>query len=299
MKFRPLILTGLIGLAANLAGAIAHAAPQAITITPTSVSPVIAAGTTYNGAIQVINQGSTTYDYKVYTAPYHVNGESYTPDFTPLPTVTNITNWFTLSQASGHVNQSQTATVNYSIHVPAGTPAGGYYAVIFAETQVPKTAGNITLNERVGEIVYVQVAGDVKQSGKILTWQAHWLQQPPVTAALRLENDGGVHYSAALKVNVRDIFGNSKYELNTTKEILPQTIRRLPISWDKSPALGLFKITGNVTYLGAAHQLPTRWVLVASNKVRLIFAGLIVLIILILVIRSRRGKRRRRSTKAS
>ena len=263
----------------SLAPGLAKAAPQAITMTPTSTSQVIQPGSTYKGSFQVLNQGSAPYTFQVYSAPYHVRGEDYTPDFTPLPGKPDVKGWFTFSTTSSHLDAGQAATVNYSIQMPANTPPGGYYAAVFAETHFPKTGTGVNLNERVGQLFYLQAAGPVAKKGQLLTWQAGLLQKPPLTSALRLENSGGVHYPAAIKVNVQDAFGHSKYSLTTTKEVLPQTVRKVTVSWHKTPSIGLFKVTGSVSFLNQRQTLPTKWVLVVSQTIRMVVIGLLAIIV--------------------
>ena len=291
------IIASLVFLAAFfLATGLAKAATQAITMTPTSTSQIIQPGSTYRGSFQVFNQGETPYAFKVYSAPYHVSGEDYTPDFTVLPSAPDVKSWFAFSIAGSHLDPGQSATVDYSISMPLNTPPGGYYAAVFAETHYPKRAGNIKLNGRVGQIFYLQAAGPVAKKGEILSWQANILQKPPLTSALRLQNSGGVHYPAIIKINVQDAFGHSKYSLKTTKEVLPQTIRKLTVRWSKTPGIGLFKVTGSVSFLGRHQTLPDRWVLVMSQKARAVFAGLLALIVLFTA--ARPVYRRRRSRKA-
>jgi len=297
--YRLPIVAGLVLFGAvAFGGGLTHAAsPQAITMTPTSASPTIKPGSTYKGSLQVLNQGSTPYSFQVYSAPYRVKGEDYTPDFTFLPTAPNVRSWFSFSTSGGQVNPGQSITVNYSVSMPANTPPGGYYAAVFAQTQYPKTANGITLNERVGEIFYIQAAGPVTKKGELASWQAGIFQKPPLTAALRLENNGTIHYPAAIQVNVRDIFGRSKFSLNTTKEVLPQTIRRVTISWNKAPAIGIFKVTGSVSFLNQHKTLPTKWVFVMSQTVRLVLGAILAVIILLGIARSAYRRRSARKTK--
>ena len=295
--YLPLLASLTVVAILTLTTGFAHAAPQAITMTPTSSSPVIMPGAVYKGSFDVINQGQSGYAFTVYAAPYHVDGEDYTPDFTTLPNTTSVDKWFTLSSSGGHINPGQTATINYTVAVPANTAPGGYYAVLFAQTQYPKTANSITLNERVGEIFYLQAAGTVTQKGQLLSWGAGVFQRPPLTTTLRLENSGGVHYPATIRVNVRDIFGHSKYGLYTVKEVLPQTIRRTTITWNKTPAIGIFKITGTVNYLNKTVPLHTQWVFVMSPNVRL--SLVIVLVLIVLFALARFIYRKRKAKKAA
>ena len=260
----------------------ALAAPQDITMTPTTASPVVNPGSEYKGSFQVINQGKSGYKFLVYATPYRVSGEDYNPEFTVLPSAPNISSWLNFSSPGGYINPGQTATIHYTISVPENTQPGGYYAAAFAETQFPKVGNSITLNERVGELFYIQVAGPVAKKGELITWQSNFLQKPPLTSTIRIKDDGNIHFPADIHYNIQDIFGNNKYSLHTVKELLPQTIRRITIPWTKTPSFGLFKVNGTVSFLGQTHNLPTHWILVMSNTVRL--TVLIIVIILVLVI---------------
>lgn len=278
----------------------AHAATEALTMTPTVVRPYIKPGGTYRSNFQVINQGQKSYNVRIYAAPYSVQNENYTPDFQPIPGKPPVEDWLHFSQENGVINPNQTFTVNYTLTIPPGTAPGGYYAVAFAETQSPPTQGRgVVVNEQVGEIFYIQVAGPVKRSGKVLSWMSAFWQKPPLTAALRLENDGGLHYASNIKLQVSDLFGTAKYTLATQKEILPQTIRLIPVSWAGAPSLGLFKVNGSATVNGTTNYLATKWVLIMSTTVRKISLAIgIVLVLLIVVwlagVMVGRSKRRRK-----
>jgi hypothetical protein len=259
-------------------------AAQDITATPTSVDVTLQPGSVNNGKFTIVNQGDTEYDFTVYGSPYRVSGEEYTPEFTILPNAPNIADWFDFSISESHITPNKSVDVNYTITVPQDAQPGGYYAVAFAETELPQTASGVTLNQRVGVLFYIKVAGQQVESGRLLTWQSSFLQKPPLISTLRLENNGSAHYSAELTVNVRDIFGKAKYTLNTNKVVLPQTVRKITIQWDDSPSFGLFKTNGTVTFLGETHNLPTTYVLVMSQTVRFyLLIALIVMIALVVV----------------
>jgi hypothetical protein len=280
----------------TVGGGSASAAPQVITMTPTSLDRVIEPGGSYKGTFRILNQGQSSYTFHVYAAPYHVKGEDYTPDFTPLPGKPDVASWITFSVKTVHLNPGQSAPVNYTINMPKGTQPGGYYAAAFAETRLPPKPNSVVLNERVGEIFYLQAAGPVAHKGKLLTWQSNFFQTPPLTSALRLENNGGAHFPATINYQVQDVFGHDKYRLKTVKEVLPQTIRRVTIPWKTTPAIGIFKVKGTVSFLNQKQTLSTKWVLVMSKTVRIILLVIIALIVLFIVFRK---AYRRRPTKKS
>jgi hypothetical protein len=267
-----------------------------LTITPTSVQPLINPGATFSGSFQVINQGSDTYSVIIYGAPYSVKTENYSPDFVAIPGQPNVSDWFKFSIVQATIQPTQSQTVNYTISVPSGTQPGGYYAAAFAETQSPPNASGVIIKERVGEIFYIRVAGAVPQSGKLLTWSVPFWQTPPITSTIRLEDSGGYNYASNVQVVVRDIFGNPKYTLTTLKEVLPHTIRRIIVSWPQSPSLGLFKVTGYVSILGKNQTLSTKYVLVMSSTVKkvtlIVVIAIIIVVILTFIIRRKRQPKR-------
>lgn len=260
----------------------ASADPMEITITPTTATPYIDPGTTHTGTLQVLNQGTAGYSYTVYTTPYHVSGEDYTPDFTLLPNAPKVDSWFHLSIPGGYIKPGQVVSVKYSISVPAHTLAGGYYAAVFAEAKSPKTA-NIVLSERVGELFYIQVAGPVVKKGELLSWQSGFLQTPPLTSAIRIQDNGSIFFPSQIHYEVDDILGRPKFSLSTEKELLPQSVRRITISWNGSPPIGLFKVSGSASFLGQSHELPARWVLVMSNTARFVCIALFAVILALLL----------------
>jgi len=286
---------GLFTLLAFSGTALATA--QDITMSPTTVSQVIQPGTTVDGNFLVIDQGKSAYNFQVYATPYHVIGEDYTPDFTILPNAPKVVSWFKFSTAGESISPGQTKSVGYSITMPKNTTPGGYYAVAFAETKFPQSGNSITLNERVGEVFYIEAAGPVVKKGQLLTWSVPFFQKPPLTSTMRVEDSGGINFPTTINVKVEDAFGQAKYTLATVKQILPQTIRRIIVPWALTPSLGLFKVTGTVSFLSTRTTLPTRWVLVMSPTVQLAFGLIALLIILIFVFGEWRKMRAKRQIK--
>ncbi|HSX05745.1 MAG TPA: hypothetical protein VLF69_04720 [Candidatus Saccharimonadales bacterium] len=301
--FYPLVAVSLLTISVFATHLALAASPvpgtKILTITPATTKPSIKPGASSSGKFQIINQGTGDYPVHIYAAPYTVHGEEYTPDFTPVPGKPNAASWLQFAVTQANILPNQTLDVPYTVTVPAGTAPGGYYAVAFAET---KSSGSghqgVIINERVGEIFYIQVAGKVHQAGKLLSWSSKFWQQPPLSASLRLENDGSLDYASNVTIVVRDIFGRAKYSLNTSKEVLPQTIRHVPISWSGAPPLGLFKVTGTITLPGNITKgLPTKYVLVMSPLVRI--TGIAVVAILVAYGFGRRLSRMRRSKKTA
>lgn len=247
----------------------ARAATGGLTISPTSIDAKVAPGTTYKSNVQVINQGTDAFTYKLYVTPYNVSGEAYKPYFTPVKGAIDATQWISLSSQGGQLKGGSENTIPVSINVPKGTGAGSYYATVFAETEDKGDSGVIT-RKRVGTILYLRVTGQAVERGSVESWSVPMLQQSPFKAKLRLNNTGSVHYNGDAKITVSDVFGKPKFIWERDPKVLPQKTRLLPIEWKDGARFGLFKVSGQVKYFNTTEKLPTRYVFVASPLLRII-----------------------------
>lgn len=276
-----------VGVVAN--AATTHAASGGLTISPTSVDVTVAPGGTYKGEMLVMNQGELDVAYSVYATPYSVTGEEYKPYFSPIKGATDITKWFTFNKSGNDSLKIGTQeSIPYTITVPKDVGAGGYYATIFAETSDKGGAAGVVTRKRVGMIVYLRVSGSVKESGSVNSWNVDWLQQAPLRANVKVANAGSVHFKAKVHVSVSDLFGAKKFSYEREPEILPQKLRDVPIIWENGATYGLFKVSGEVTYLNKTEQLPTRYVFVANMPMRLLTGGALVAFVALIVFGSRR-----------
>jgi hypothetical protein len=282
MMLFALILTIGVGVVDTV-----HAASSGLSVSPTSADVTVAPGSSYKGEMSVINQGETDTGYTVYPTPYSVSGEAYQPYFSPISGATDITKWFTLGSTNGTLKMGDQATIPFTITVPQGTGAGSYYATIFAETADKGNAGVIT-HKRVGMIVYLRVSGQAIEKGSIDTWNVPWLQEAPFGATVKIANQGSVHFQAKVHVVVSDLFGAPKFSYERSPEILPQKLRAIPVAWPDGASFGLFKVSGDVTYLGRTETLPFQIVFIASMPMRLLIGGLLLAFVAMMVFLGRK-----------
>lgn len=301
MKKCLVLLTLAVIIAGYGHGVRAHADAEptkVIALSPATSKPTIDPGQTVSDTFQVINQGSAAYSFRVYAAPYGVHGEDYTPDFSPIPNKPDVASWLHFDTTQASIKPNGMVNIRYSIRVPSGTAPGGYYAVAFVESKSDKENKGVIVNERVGEVFYIRVAGQVHESGRITKWSVPFLQSKPMKANLYLQNSGGVHYSSNVHVTVQDALGNTKYSTVADKEILPQTVRHLPFSWNTAPLVGLFKVTGSVHLPDGDTPLPNRYVLIMATPVRVVIIVVIAALVGLQIVKSVLGVslKRREST---
>jgi len=272
---------------AVLSQASAATGSQQLEITPTSLVASFDKGTTSTETITVINPGTVGNDIKIYATPFSVSGENYSQNFNPIPNAENVSNWFSFSKSIYHIDAGQTLEIPYTIKVPSSALAGGHYATIFVETNNSANINGVVIHDRLGSIAYLTVNGPVKISGNFLSWSVPYLQRPDLTASVRVQNTGGVHFQSTLNATIQDVFGSTKYKFYTQHEILPQTIRQISPVWPKTPSFGLYKISGSIQFLDQTVKLPGKYVLVMSSFVRMIVLILILLIAVWIVVKIR------------
>ena len=278
----------------------AFADSQTLAVSPTNVQLKLDRGKVSQGSFNIINQGTGTYSFNVYATPYSVKGEDYTPDYVPIAGATNISNWFKFSLKNSTASEGQSINVDYTVTVPSDVLDGGYYAVAFGETNNPKAAVGVTINERVGMLFFIQVGDNVVKKGSIASFTSKFLQYPPLTSTIRVMNNGSTYFQANYQYTVKDIFGGTKLSLTAQRVILPQTIRKLDLPWKNSPSLGLFKVSGNVNFLGQDHFTGTKYVLVMSRPIRIvsiIVTAVLVILFIVTTFISKKNKRRNKYSK--
>lgn len=277
-SLKAVLIAGFL-LLCGITGQDVHASVGGLALSPTSIDVEIAPGASYTSQLTVLNQGEVDTDYKVYATPYSVTGEEYKPYFTPIKGATDITKWFTFSKTNNTLKVNSQDSVPFTISVPKGAGAGSYFATVFAETTEKATTG-VVAHKRVGMIVYLRVSGNAMQRGNVDQWNVPIIQQSPLAATVKIANTGSVHFPAKVKVTISDILGNPKYAYERMPEILPQKLRAVPVNWPNGATFGLFKVSGEVNYLGKTEKLSTRLVLIANTPMRLLIIGLLLALVI-------------------
>jgi hypothetical protein len=292
---RNLLMTAAITAVIPFAqSGIAHAASaKSITLSPSSTNLTLLPGVTANRDITIINDGDTPYTVTLSAAPYRVQGETYDPLFTRLPGTTDASAWVTLSQKSLTLSAHQTATVGYTLTAPKVTASGGYYAVVFAET-TGTVGGGVSASNRVGDILYMTVDGQVKQGGSLSGAPlSKFVFGSSIPIGVKVTNNGGLHFQTDSHLGVTTLSGKSVFRADSTHYVLPQTTRLISSEWTPASFGGIYKVSRSATVAGANKSLPDEWIVVATPKIIPLIAFIILAIVgfVILLTRTRRHKR--------
>lgn len=261
-----------------------------ITISPAVARPNLKAGQDHSAKITVINNGSVDYTFIAYARPFSAQGEAYQADFETINEYTEAFSWIKFEKSSYELKAGENITVPYTIEVPEDARGGGHYAVIFAETQ-PKQEESVARKKRVGSLVYATVDGSFTEKGSVEEFTSQkWFKNGPITSSLRIRNEGNTHFDTKTDITYSNIFGKAVYNDKQDRIVLPGTIRKFTTEWQKPPLFGVFKVSGNVSYLDKTETLPSSYILIMPLWLMAALAvGLLTIIVLVVV----RSKKRR------
>jgi hypothetical protein len=280
--FAALLVAAIVAIFVPQAAASAESVTvrQGLTLSPTSSSPTIDPGATNDSSMNLLNDGDSDIAVRIYASPYHVEGDNYDPQFTPLPGTTDASKWVNLPTNLASIPAHKLISVPYSVTVPAGTTPGGYYAVVFSETQ-PSANKGVTPRSRVGNILYITVAGPVKEGGSVVNASlSHFSTASKLPLSLKVSNTGGLHFLTTADITVTNLFGRTVFQDKLQRYVLPQTVRTITGTWKTAP-LGLYHVSRTATVNGKSQSLPKQWILVVHPWV--IAAAILLVIILIAI----------------
>lgn len=291
------LLSAIIVIAAIAiipSSASAQSSSQAITISPASTRLSIEPGASTTESFEIINGGADGYTVSLSASPYRVVGELYSPEFTQLPGTVDASKWVALQHQSEFLDGYKVLSTSYTVTVPANTAPGGYYAVIFAQTSQEKNDGvsGVVPHNRVGNILYITVEGDVKNSGSVTGDPLLFLSfSPTVPLSIKVANDGGVHFETKVTFRVTDITGKEIYQSEQERIVLPSTVRNISADWESGLPFGIYTVERQATVAGEVTKLDSQKIVIISPWFLICVIVFIGSVITLFVLRVRQRKK--------
>ncbi len=289
-----------------------------LTLSPVSKTLTIASNSTYDGTMNVTNDGDGEMKIEVHAAPYSYiyssEDDLYKLGFNNQNNFTQISRWITIKDANGNyvenptfkIPSGETLVVEYKITTPDNIPAGGQYAVIFAQTVSDDTdASGIRTEASAGMVVYGHSSeGEVQLSAEIRDMEIgqgtiadESVKNNNFYGRAKVKNTGNVDFFARGKLKVEPIIGFSSYETadnvgSSTPSIIPESERVVEDEWTETPDFGLFKVTWTVS-AGETVETIERVVFLISPAAIIITIIILTIIIVGIIIGVRKRKERR------
>ncbi len=273
------------------------------TITPMSQRVSLDAGSSYEGDITVANPANAVEDfhYKVEVSAYNVVDEQYTADFLTESERSQIVDWITIENPTGTLKPNETARIHYRIDVPSTAPAGGQYAAFMVSSNANEISANsISINNifEMASILYAKVKGDIIHKGEILDASIPgFVTTTPITASASVRNDGNIHETAKISLEVRSYFSAGQIypaagESGMVEEIImPGTTRYITRDINNISPLGVYDVIQTVNYLGNSER--THQVVVACPIWFMALVLITIISIIVAIIFSVKRHRRR------
>lgn len=233
---------------------------ESVALSPSTSKFTIDAGKTSSGKLTLVNDGTSAYDLLVYARPYSIANNDYqNPDFTSAKKNADLYAWVQFAQTKYHIDAGKTIEVPYTIRVPAGAAPGGHYGVIFAEiqsTQQSSSGNSVLRKKRVGSIIYATVNGEVRLTGDFAGGEVpFWQVQPPLTTTVSAKSTGNTDIVDTVRLTVRDVLGNIKYQATKDYHILPGTLRTMDLQWSNASWFGLYHVEAEQKFLSKSDKV--------------------------------------------
>lgn len=267
-------------------------------VLPVSQNFDLEPGKIYEGVIKVVNPVSAKgdFNYAAVVTPYSVVDEDYTADLSTKSNYNMITDWITIENPQGSVKPNEVAEIKFKIEVPVDAPAGGQYAAITVRSDSSKQSQSDGVSVQnyyeIASLIYAKVAGQTKREGEVLSNSVPgFVTSLPVQTSVQVKNDGNVHEQLNSKISIKNaLTGEMIFPVEDDKDtfqdvIMPGSERYVKRNLSRLPALGIFEVTQDVTYLGKTYPLTQTvivcplWFLILAVLTILAFVGTIATII--------------------
>lgn len=235
-----LFLVLAVSLIMSLPLRAAEKSDEGLRITPLRSYPVQKPGETTGDSITLTNYSDQPIEVSLSTETFKVVNEDYDYAFE----ATDFTKWVRFVDSGLTLESQQSQAIAYTVGVPLGAPAGGYYLALIASTVPADDTQSIKEVRRVASLIYLEVSGDIKRETKLLNFDLPWLTlSSKFEINIRLANTGTSHNRSRLQVNtVRwPYHRGTDRQIDTT--LLPATVRKLEPKHQLSGFPGVYKVS--------------------------------------------------------
>lgn len=210
----------------------------ALTISPVRMEIAGDPGQTLRGEIELFNEQGETKTFYSSAANFEARGDSGAPYFLP-DTTKGLASWITV-QDNVVLKADERKIIPYTIQIPHGVEAGGYFAAIFWGTSPPGRQGGeqVSVSGKLGMLVLLSVTGELKEGGGLLDLKidegSRVVSSFPITFAYRFSNDGSERVKPTGELKIKNLFGFTTATLNANSgngNVLPGSIRKFKVVW--------------------------------------------------------------------
>ena len=259
----------------------------AIAITPTSFQVDIKPGESVTKEFRLRNAGEYTAEYTFSVADISPEGETGDLNWKD-PDVTDphsLANWFNFDRSTVVLAPHEAVKISVNINAPVSAEPGGHYGTIFATGKPVDESSESTMVYTVPRLAVnflATVPGNMIYSGELLSFEGPaFANRGPIELIARFKNTGTVHQRPKGSVIFYDIFGQKVGEVMLdSKFCFPNSIRQLPLTWDKILLIGRYRAVITLQYGENFSQTATAETMFWALPWQAILGGVAVITIL-------------------
>lgn len=217
----------------------ASAKPNGVQFSPLRTYPNVFPGTTTSGSLTITNYTKDNQTVLFSTETFKTIDTSYNYAFGNEEAA----GWVQFSDQSLNLKPNEAKVENYRIAVPANAAPGGRYIALI-NTVIPEGAQPTELH-RVATLVYLQVNGDVTQTGRMVSFDVpNITSRTAFDVVTKLANSGNTHFRARVSLAVSR-WPAKQGSSQTVAEgyLLPGTVRQLTSKLYTPKLPGLYRVT--------------------------------------------------------
>ncbi|MDE2031347.1 MAG: hypothetical protein KGI58_03780 [Patescibacteria group bacterium] len=213
---------------------------SALSVSPPRVELQGNPGQTITQDMTLTNDTKSTEIFYSSFANFEAQGETGNPAF--VQSKDDLDTWMT-TEKSVALKAGQSIIVPVKINIPDSADPGGHFAAVFWGT-APTTVGSsaVSIGAKVGMLILLSVAGDVKEAGGLLSFSTannqFWYNTLPVSFEYRFKNDGGDRIKPIGQITIHDMvyLPADRLDANIGEgNVLPSSTRRFNVDWIKNP----------------------------------------------------------------
>lgn len=199
--------------------------------------------------------------------------------------------WVSLNPETFDLAPRSLQTIEFVVNVPADAEPGGHYASILASISSPAANGGVGINQKIGSLLLLNVAGEVVEKIEIAEFSApEFTEYGPKELTVRFSNSGTVHLKPSGFVYIKNMLGQEVAKINLPQmNVLPQSTRNISIPVDLKNQIGKYEATLVAIYGSTNEPLSagTEYWVVPWKEISVVLAVMIIIIIIIFLSRKR------------
>jgi hypothetical protein len=281
---------------------VAHAADtaQGVQVSPAKVELNTTRGKTYTINLKAMNVTGGDLTYSTSVEDFTSADETGTPKIIEngnLPDTASIKTWVSI-ESGFTLGSHKEKNVDAIVTVPNNAEAGGHYGVVRFSGSTPNinTTG-VGVTASAGVLFLIKVDGAITEKANLASFftanndgkQNSFFENGPINFAVRIQNVGNIHVKPTGNIEIKDMFGNiaGTITVNGTtppSNVLPNSIRRFDVKWDKSWMFGLYTANLALGY-GTTGQAITNTITFWVIPYKIILAALLILVTIIFILK--------------